>query len=49
MESRVQTLRLSNMRWRPIFNVWLLAGYLPTPLRHGETVLIMKRSGRRVP
>jgi len=27
------------------FNVWLLAGYLPTPLRRGETVLIAKEAG----
>ena len=49
METRVQTLRLSNMRWQPIFNVWLLAGYLPTSLCRAETVLIAKEAGTESP
>ena len=31
------------------FNVWLLAGYLPAPLRCGETVLITKEAGTQSP
>ena len=31
------------------FNVWLLAGYLPAPLRCGETVLIAKEQGATSP
>ena len=31
------------------FNVWLLAGYPPAPLRRGETVLIAKEAGAESP
>ena len=31
------------------FNVWLLAGYPPVPLRRGETVLIAKEQGATSP
>ena len=31
------------------FNVWLLAGYPPTPLRCGKTVLIAKEAGATAP
>ena len=31
------------------FNLWLLAGYPPTPLRRGETVLIAKEAGAQTP
>ena len=31
------------------FNVWLLAGYQPSPLRHGETVLITIEAGANSP
>ena len=31
------------------FNVWLLAGYPPSPIRHGETVLIAKEQGATSP
>ena len=31
------------------FNLWLLAGYPPTPLRRGETVLIAKEAGANTP
>ena len=31
------------------FNVWLLAGYPPAPLRQGETVLIAKEAGAESP
>ena len=31
------------------FNVWLLVGYPPAPLRRGETVLIAKEQGATTP